>query len=656
MLETKPYANIISSIMIQYLSPIPFIILAIIIAFYIPGRVVLGRQKHGGIATFACSMILGLVLWGWQGYIFGYLNARFFSYAYLFVFFILFVYKKYYIIGLKKVKGIDFLSVFIIISGVIAQIGPYYKIGLNTEKGIYLPPFNYATDHIGHTSLINEMVKRFPPYEPGMYGIPVTNYHYWFNLITAELIRVFHLPLFQTQYIGMYFFGSLMLGITAYVFSTSIIKSVNFSRWLLFFLYFGGDASYWLSFITTRKFDFQIPSIIDYSALFMDNPPRGFSIIILFVALYLVFQNLKNIKKREFIIISILIGTLAGFKVYTGILALAGLGFLALYNLVFKKDWRISGIFVLSCILSAIIFVPVNANSGGIFFNPVDRARDFVAYQPLGLHDWEMRWRVYLEHNNYIRLVQYGIMMTVVYFLAQFGIKLIGIIPYKKSLSLLDNEKKVFIYGAMLFSFLTGLFFNQTANPSESYNFLIAGSFFLTILTSLTLAQFLKNKKMIFKFIVIFLIIGVTIPRWIYVQRKYLPQYIIPGTFNGVSNEELGTYSFLKKVDQNSLVLVLNKNNFDKYSPLVNTMTNKNMFLSGQRILNDHKSINNKRVKDVQIIRETKNVGTFINTVNKNHIDYVYLYKNDKIMLNLKKIEKYKVFENKIAIIYRIKN
>ncbi len=640
--------------MIQYLAPIPFIILAIIIAFYIPGRVVLGKQRLEGIATFACSMILGLVLWGWQGYVFGYLHARFLSYIYLFIFFIIFVYKKYNILRLKNPGKIDYLSILIIIMGVISQVGPYYKTGLITEKGLYLPPFNYATDHIGHTSLINEMVKRFQPFEPGMYGILVANYHYWFNLVTAELIRVFYLPLFQTQYIGMYFFGSLMLGITAYVFSTSIIKSINFSRWLLFFLYFGGDASYWLSFITTRKFDFQVPSIIDYSALFMDNPPRAFSIIILFVAIYLIFQNLKKIKKREFIIISILIGTLAGFKVYTGILALTGLGFLALYNLVFKKDWRISGIFVLSCILSAIIFVPVNANSGGIFFNPVDRARDFIAYQPLGLHDWELRWRVYLEHNNYIRLIQYGVMMTVVYFFAQFGIKLIGIIPYKKTLSLLDNEKKVFIYGAMLFSFLTGLFFNQTANPSESYNFLIAGSFFLTILTSLTLAQFLKNKKMIFKFIVIFLIIGVTIPRWIYVQGKYLPQYIIPGTFYGISNEEMETYNFLKGVNKNSLILVLNKNNFDQSSALVNTLTNRNMFLSGQRVLHDHKTINKDRLEVVQTIRDTKNAGTFISIAEKNHINYIYLYKNDVIKLDLKMIEKYKVFENNITIIYKV--
>lgn len=640
--------------MLQYLFSLLFIILAIIIAFYIPGRVVFGKNKSSnGIATVACSMIIGLVLWGWQGYIFGYLQMRFLSYIYLFIFILLFIYKKYYVINLNKLKEFDFPAIFLIILGFFALSYPYFKTGLITEKGIYFPPFSYATDHIGHTSLINEMVKRFPPFEPGMYGILVTNYHYWFNLITAELIRVFHLPLFQAQYIGMYIFGSLMLGVTAYVFSTSITKSKNFVRWLLFLLYFGGDASYWLSFITNRVFDFEIPSVIDYSALFMDNPPRAFSIIILFVALYLLFVNLKKLSKKDIVIISLLIGTLAGFKIYTGILALSGLGFLAVYNLFLKRDMKILGIFVLAFILSLIVFIPVNAGAGGIFFNPVDRPRDFITYQSLGLRDWELRWRVYLENNNYIRLIQYGIIMSVVYFFAQFGIRLIGLIPYKKMLLLLDSEKKIFIYGAMFLSFFVGLFFNQVANPSESYNFLIAGSFFLTVLTALSLSEFLSNKKLYIKIVIILVVAIITLPRFVYVQIKYVPK-LLNGGFYGISNEEFETYNFLKNVDQKSLILVLNENNFDMHSPLVNTLTNKNMFLSGQRVLYDHKSINKSRYDAVQKIRETKNANTFMGTAKKNQIDYVYLYKNDVIKMNLKTIEKYKVFENRAAIIYKV--
>ncbi len=641
--------------MTSYFLPIFFIVPAIFIAFYIPGKVVFGTQKSSnGIITFACSMIIGLVLWGWQGYILGYLHIRFLSYIYLLVFISIFIYKKYYTFKLKKPKSHDFLALFLIVLGTIAQIAPYYKIGLVTDKGIYLPPFNYSTDHIGHTSLINEMVTRFPPFEPGMYGILVANYHYWFNLVTADLIGVFHLPLFQTQYLGMYPFVSFMVGVSAYVFSTSIIKSKAFIRWLLFILYLGGDATYWLSFITTRIFDFQVPSTIDNSTIFLDNPPRAFSVIILFIALYLLFHNLKNLTLKSSIIISILIGTLVGFKVYTGLLALSGLGFLAIYQWVIKRDLKILGMFLIACILSLIIFIPVNKNSGGIFLNPIDRARDFITYKPLGLSDWELRFRIYLEHKNYPRLIQYGIMMTVVYFFAQFGVKLIGLIPYKKMLQQLGNEKKVFIYGSMLIMFFIGLFFNQAANPAESYNFFIAGALFLTILTSLILSQFLDKKSLIFQLIFIVFIAGVTMPRWIYVQINYFPFYTITGSFYGISSDELASFNFLKKTGQNSLILVLNKNNLDRFSPFVATLTNRHMFLSGQRVLRDHNTIDKNRVEVVEKVRNTKEPSAFVNIIKENKIDYVYLYKNDKIAVDLKKLQQYKVFENKIAFIYKI--
>jgi len=62
---------------------------------------------------------------------------------------------------------------------------------------------NNSPDQVWHAALVEELLKRFPPFEPGMFGIYLNNYHFWFNLVTADLIRVFHLPLFQTTFIGM---------------------------------------------------------------------------------------------------------------------------------------------------------------------------------------------------------------------------------------------------------------------------------------------------------------------------------------------------------------------------------------------------------------------------------------------------------------------
>ena len=122
----------------------------------------------------------------------------------------------------------------------------------------------------------------------------------------------------------------------------------------------------------------------------------------------------------------------------------------------------------------------------------------------------------------------------------------------------------------------------------------------------------------------------------------------------GVGNEEMETYNFLKNVDQNSLILLLNNNNFDQSSPLVYVLTGKKMFLSGQRVLRDHSTLNMDRVQAVEKMRNTEDVNVFLRTARKYNIDYVYLYKNDSIKLDLKKIERYNVFENKVALIFKL--
>ena len=48
--------------MAQYLLITPLILLIIILVFYIPGRVVLGRLKIiSGLSIFACSVIIGMI-------------------------------------------------------------------------------------------------------------------------------------------------------------------------------------------------------------------------------------------------------------------------------------------------------------------------------------------------------------------------------------------------------------------------------------------------------------------------------------------------------------------------------------------------------------------------------------------------------------------
>src|ERR1035437_5909160 len=118
-----------------------YFIFASFLAFYIPGRVILGDQKNlSKIGLFAVSYILGIVLWGWQGYLFGFLQLRNLSYLYLLIFLGLFLFKKYYSSKIPKVelKKLDFITGIMMVVGIIAQVIPYVRTGQQLSSGIFI--------------------------------------------------------------------------------------------------------------------------------------------------------------------------------------------------------------------------------------------------------------------------------------------------------------------------------------------------------------------------------------------------------------------------------------------------------------------------------------------------------------------------------------
>lgn len=639
-----------------------YFLIAVIIAFYIPGRVILGERK--GLSTLAIvslSLLIGVALWGWQGYILGYLNIRAASYLYLGTFIILFYQRGLYKQFVKKphisFKKIDWVILILIILGVIGQNLYYFRMGFTVPEGILNVVYNQP-DHYWHTSMVNELVKRIPPHEPGMYGILKTNYHYWFNLVTAELVRVFRLPLFQTQYLGMYVFGSVMVGMMSYVLANYILPSKFFSRLVVFFFYFSSDAAYWIVLLASKKFDFKVPSVFEHGALFMDNPPRAFSVIIALAAIYLLFLYIDKKYKNVFVM-ALIFGSLVGFKIYTGIATAFGLSALAAYHLFFKRNITTSILVVITGILSALVFFPVNAKSGGIFFLPFERGRDFITYKPLGFHDLEMRWRVYEEHKNTPRLIQLGVIMTAIYILAQYGIKILGFIPYKKTLQILGREKVLFLYAAMLPTIFIGIFFSQKAHVSDSFNFFMPAIIILIFLTSLNLTFWLQKRSMLLKTAVISLLIIFSLPRWIYNVSDFLPEVFALQRGSFVPNKELESYYFLRDhTPQDSLVLVMNRFAFDGISAIVSIYSDRNMYLSGQGVIIAHDAVNEERVKTVQRIIQSNNYKVVNELLRKNKIDYVYFYGNPALNLGIspKKLQADKVFDNGFAQIFKMRD
>ena len=568
--------------MMQLILFLPIFIVVAFLAFYIPGRVILGKQeKLSRLGIFASSIILGMVLWGWQAYLFGFLNLRFLSYLYLLLFLAIFVKKKYFFFKFPKTqfKKLDWVVVLIAAVGIFGQVMPFIKTGLVTANGLFISSYNYC-DHVWHAALAQELAKRFPPNEPSLFGVAFTNYNFWFHLVTGELTRVFNLPLLSAQFNGIYPLASILLAIIGYVFAINLYNSKLFARLFLFFLFFSGDALGWLFSLLHHSLMLNVSLGFDDATKFMDTPGYGLSVIIALAAFYIFFRNKEKLSLKNVVIVATLIGSLIGFKIYMGIPFLLGLFFMSIPRII-KNKFTYFWMFVIAAVLSAIQFLPFNSNNGGLFFLPFEVPRGFIAQKALNLGFIDQRWTIYLAHHNYFRLLEYGLFMTAVFLIVQFGVKILGFLPLRRTVKILGTDFSVLLYSILISSLILSLFFYQRVGGGNIWEFFLAVSLMLTILASLNLSLILAKLNKIVTVVIIILIVIFTIPSWVnfvsfYLQADYF------SSFHGIPTAEFKSYDFLKNNSpKDSTLLLIDEPSYKCPSSIANVLTQRNLFFSG---------------------------------------------------------------------------
>lgn len=606
--------------------------LVVVLAFTIPGQVILGKLKLTTFQRIILATIIGMVLWGWQGYIFGFLGIRWLSYVYLIIFVLVWlkinlkiILSKEYLKFKISLRDIDFVLLIIIISGVFIQLSKIWFNGIWVKDGLYFC-CTHIFDIFLHLALTNELTKHFPPYEPGMYDTYVQNYHYWGNLVVSELIRVFNLPLIQTQYQYSTLFVSLFLGLTAFTFGKLLNIGKNFNRWLVFFLYFGGDLIFFLILLLGKGLDFKTMSSLEDGVKFLSNPPRAFAIIVFFAGLSLFYLWIKKRNLKLGILMAILFATTVGFKVYVGIFALTGLAALSLYFLL-KKDFKMLIPAILAGLLSAVVYLPVNSNAGGLYFTGLWMFENFIVQPKLGLERMELARTIFYEHQNWIRVAIQEAIYIVLFIFSIFGSKLLGIFQTRKSLSKFPLELNIFLISGILVSAVGGLFFQQKSGQANTFNFLVSIFIIGSLYSALSSTYWISKVKSRFSFFIILIIIIFTMPRVFYetfaninsISRR--EGYII-------EKKELEIFEFLKnKTDKDSLILVDHRSfGSDAQAPYISFMTNRPSFLSGMEDeLSAHNIDYSFRQKNVDYIFKQSDpllVGKLL-LINK--IDYIIM-------------------------------
>jgi len=561
--------------------------IALFISAYIPGSVALkySKIKVPFLIYLVLSISVGISFWALQGFILGFLNLRFLTYIYLLVFSI-FWFKNFRFHSFKfKTNKFIILSLFLIITGVLSQNVASFFMGTQTSHGISFCCVD-ASDSLYFASLSQEIVSHIPPFEPGLSGTIVKNYHYLSNIFIAEISRVFLIPLNILQFQVSSLFLSIMLGISALSFGLYVVKREKYTLCLVFFLYLGGDFIWLFLLFLNKGVNPFVMSSLEDGVKFLSNPPRAFAIIQFFNGTTLLYYYLKE-KRSLFVttIVGIVFGTLIGFKVYIGIFAISGLFVLCIYQL-FKRNIETLKLLIVSGVVSLLLYLPVNSNAGGLYFTGFWSFENFISQPYLNLGRLELSRRIFLDDNKILKSYFFEAIFFITTIFSFFGTKIIGVFQTKKSLSQIPLQIHIFLLTGLLLSFVLGFFFQQASGGSNTFNFIVSVFIIGSIYTALSMDYVTSFKKPI-TFLTTIVIISLTVPRVIY-ETTHNIQRLTSNLYQSITPKQLEAFEYLRSQDKGLTIIDRNFFGLDSSSPYVSFFVNQPMYLSGAQILESH--------------------------------------------------------------------
>jgi len=629
-------------------------LIAAFLAFYVPGNVFLHKKlEHNFLANFVIGTTLGIILWSIVGFVTGYIGLRMLMYPYLFLTFVIWLKLNFRSISNFNLKGVkvDILSAVIVVVGTTLNLSAVWYMGVYGPEGLFFC-CRGVPDAIYHLSLTDQIIKNFPPFEPGMTGMLVKNYHFLSNLVVADLSRVFAVDFISLQFRYMNLLLAILLGSSAFVLGNLLKLKILFSRMLAIFLYGSGDIIYLLLFLRGKGFDFSV-TIVDDATKLLAGPPRAFSIVVFFSALGLLILWIKKKDLYLGILAGLMMGVLVGFKIYTGIFAVIGFAAVGIYYLA-KREFRMLIPPICSALVALTYFVIVNRDAGALNFSGLWRFENFILHSKLLISKLEYLRFESLMAENYLVVFLFELLFVLTYFLFLFGTINLGWLQNKKSLKLLPLPLNIFLINGIILSVIFGSLFVQATGGANTIQFLISAFLIGSIYASLSVYYWVcKIRRKIIKGAIIFLILLFTLPRAVHeIWQNFTFIEAKQGVM--VNNEQLEALRYIaQKTPADSTILlepwIAEEEQFIYFAFLAN----RPLFLASAGVLRDHGQETRERKEINNTIFNSSDGKLVGDLLDNNKIDYVYVPKGTNFA-SYNKPFVMEVFKNPQATIYAV--
>lgn len=396
-------------------------------------------------------------------------------------------------------------------------------------------------DGVWHLALINSL-SRGSWEMPIFSGENIRNYHIGFDLILAWIHKLTQIPAITLYFQILPTLLAVLVGWLTYRFVMLWRNSSREALWATFFVYFAGDFGWIVTLIRNKQIGGESLFWSQQSISTLINPPFAMSLVLLLSGAILILKLKNKFSIWHLALAIIFFGLLAEIKIYAGILALAGLLVIGIYQLIKSGKFTFLSIFGGSAVLSMLLFLPLNSGSQKmIVFQPFWFLETMMAVSDR--FGWPRFYEALMNYKTghiFLKLIPAYFIAFLIFLVGNMGTRVVGVYGIiKNKLWRKFSQIDLFLLVMASLGIILPMFFLQSGTPWNTIQFFYYSLFVMSILSGIWLAQ----QKTWLIILVVLLTLSTTIGT---LSLSYLPMRP-PAK---ISHQELAALKFLEKQPQ----------------------------------------------------------------------------------------------------------
>lgn len=474
-------------------------LLFVLLGLFLPGYILVRKiSRKDLILSIFLSVSLGFVLLTLVSYLAGWLGLRWLPLLYVALSVVLFITKQYYLDFKKlqkfKISKYSFGIIVLIILGTVFQNSITFRSGAFYDFGIgFWGPTGH--DGVWHQALVNELIKNFPPNNPTFSGMKLTNYHYFYDLLVAETVRLTNLSVLDLIYRFYSILFSLLLGMGTYLVSSKLFKQKLSILIAVFLVYFGSSFGWVIEWIKERHLGGESAFWVNQPVSMNINPPFAISLILVIAAILLYQKYSQTRDQWTAILLAIIAGSIIEFKAYGGLIVLGALFCVSMIEIIKKRDFGLLKVFSLALIVAATVFLPQNSGAGNLLvFFPFWFIHSMIDFgDRVGWLRLSQARMAYFQEDKWAKFIAAEVLGFSIFIIGNLGTRIIAFFSLLRVKIKKIKSDHLLIFLMALISFIASLLFVQKGNPWNTIQFMYYFLFFVALYAGHGLAL-LKEK------------------------------------------------------------------------------------------------------------------------------------------------------------------